>query len=92
MALLKCELKEGPREGFKSVGVPSIEGHTEYFVIEERFLVRRGNDLLLPVRLIGRDRQHKTALVQLPREADSGANRVWVKNDQLKDAPDEVTA
>jgi hypothetical protein len=92
MALIPCEVSEGPRSGWKAVGVKSIEGHTEYLAIEERFLVRRGKSFLLPVRLIGRDPRHKTALVQLPVEADSGANRVWVKGETVTEAPDEVPA
>lgn len=92
MALVRCEVTEGPRGGFKTVGVPSIEGHTEYLTIEERFLVRRDNAYLLPVRLIGRDRRFDTVLVQLPVEADSGANRVWVKGNIVAEAPDEVPA
>ncbi|HEX5271554.1 MAG TPA: hypothetical protein VFW33_13750 [Gemmataceae bacterium] len=92
MTLIHCEILEGPRAGYKTVGVPSIEGYTEYLSIEERFLVRRGNAYLLPVRLIGRDPRHKTALIQLPVEADSGANRVWVTADVMIEAPDEVPA
>jgi hypothetical protein len=42
MALIPCEVTEGPRPGFKVVGVGSIEGHTEYLTIEERFLVAEG--------------------------------------------------
>lgn len=90
MALIPCEVTEGPRPGFKAVGVDSIEGHAEYLTMEERFLVRRGGDYWLPVRLIGRDRRHHTALIQLPVEADSGANRVWVMGDIVEDVPDEV--
>lgn len=92
MPLLKCEVTEGPRPGYKAIGVASIEGRNEYFSIEERCLVRQGNEYLLPVWLIGRDPRYQTALVQLPVEADSGANRVWVKGDSLTVAPDEVPA
>jgi hypothetical protein len=92
MGLIPCEVTEGPRPGFKAIGVDSIEGHTEYLTIEERFLVRRGGNYLLPVRLIGRDRRYNTALVQLPVEADSGANRVWVRGEIVAEAPDEVPA
>ena len=92
MALLACEATEGPRPGYKTIGVASVEGHLEYLSIEERFLVRRDEGYLLPVRLIGRDPRHNTALIQLPVEADSGANRVWVKRESVTEAPDEVTA
>ena len=53
MALLQCSIEDGPRPGYKAIGVASIEGRTEYLAIEERFLVRRGDTYLLPVRLIG---------------------------------------
>lgn len=92
MALIRCEVTEGPRPGFKAIGVASIEGHSEYLAIEERFLVRRGDDYLLPIRVVGRDRHHGTALIQLPVEADSGANRVWVRIDALTEIPDEIPA
>jgi hypothetical protein len=92
MALIPCEVTEGPRAGYKAVGVPSIEGHTEYLAIEDRFLVRRDKAYFLPVQLIGRDRRYDTALVQLPVEADSGANRVWVNGKLVEEPPDEVPA
>lgn len=91
MAILRCEVTDGPRAGFAAVGVASVEGFTEYLTIEDRFLVVRGTDRLLPVWLVGWDPRHKTALVQLPVEADSGANRVWVWWADLIDAPDEVS-
>ncbi len=83
MQLLRCRISDGPRSGFKTVSVESIEGHTEHFAIEERFLAYSEGELSLPVQVVGRDRQYDTALVQLPVEADSGANRVWVRSDQI---------
>lgn len=78
MALLQCEVLVGLRAGFKEVEVSSVEGHKEYLALEERFLVRHEDDYLLPVRIIAQDRAQDIVLVQLPVEADSGANRVWV--------------
>ena len=78
MALLHCEVLDGPREGFKAVGIPSVEGHTEWLSIEDRFLVWRDKKAYIPVGIVGRDPRYDTILVQLPLEADSGANRVWV--------------
>jgi hypothetical protein len=92
MALLRCEVTDGPRPGFKTVGIPSVEGRTEYLSIEERFLARRGDDLLLPVWVVGRDKRYDTSLVSLPDEADSGARRVWVRSSALVPEPDEVPA
>jgi hypothetical protein len=92
MALVRCEVLEGPRPGFKGIGVPSIEGHQESLAIEEQFLAKRNGAYLLPVFVVGLDRQHGTALVQLPVEADSGARRVWVRKDDLITEQDEVPA
>jgi hypothetical protein len=92
MALVTCEVAEGPRPGFKTIGVRTVEGHTEYLAIEERFLDRQNGEYLLPVRVVGRDAKQGLTLVQLPLEADSGANRVWVRTDQVTFKPDEVPA
>ncbi|HYT94152.1 MAG TPA: hypothetical protein VEL76_35880 [Gemmataceae bacterium] len=92
MALLRCTLSEGPRPGFTTVGIPSIEGRYEYLTIEDNFLAKRGNDRFLPVFIVGRDPRYDTALVELPDEADSGAQRVWVRWADLIPKPGEVPA
>ena len=92
MTLVRCQISEGPRPGFKEVGVTSVEGHNEFLAVEERFLARRNGDILLPVEVVGRDPRHGTTLVQLPFEADSGANRVWVRSDDVVAEPDEALA
>ena len=83
MALLRSEISDGPRNEFKTVGIASVDGRTEYLTIEERLLARRSGELLLPVLEIGRDITKDIALVQLPVEADSGARRVWVRSADL---------
>ena len=90
MPLIQCEVTEGPRVGFKAIGIESIEGHTEHLAIEEKFLVPKDDAYLLFVSLVGRDRRNKMVLIQLPVEADSGANRVWVSEQALSPAADEV--
>src|SRR5437667_537839 len=90
MNAIRCDVSEGPRQGYKVVGVSSVEGYTEYLTIEERFLVHRDGEFYLPVQVVGNDAQHGTALIQLPYEADSGANRIWVEEDALN--PTEIPA
>jgi hypothetical protein len=91
MAMLRCDVTEGPREGFKTVAVPSMEGHPEFLAIEEKFLTKQGDQFFLHVRVIGEDRKSKATLVQLPVEADSGANRVWIHPDNLVEAREVLT-
>lgn len=90
MALIRCEASEGPRSGCKAVGVPSVEGHTEYLVVEDRFLIERDGERYLAVGVVGKDYRQGLTLVQLPFEADSGANRVWVRADDVVAELDEV--
>lgn len=92
MVFIYCEVTDGSRAGFKTVGVNSVEGWREYFSIEEKFLKPHNGNLLLPVRVIGVDRQQNLTLIQLPAEADSGASRVWVSKDTLVTNKDEVAA
>ncbi|MFO0967990.1 MAG: hypothetical protein U0793_20725 [Gemmataceae bacterium] len=92
MYLVRCEVSEGPRPGYKAIGISSVEGYSEYLVVEERFLVHRDDGVYLPVILVGWDRRQNLALAQLPYEADSGANRVWVSKTQIVPEADEVPA
>jgi hypothetical protein len=87
MEYVHCEVSDGPRDGFKSVAVGSVEGYCEYLVIEERFLSCVGADWFMPVSVIGKDTEQKTTLIELPVEADSGAKRVWVHGEAIFDKP-----
>lgn len=83
MTILECTVSEGPRDGYKSVEVQDAEGNTEYFVIDERFIVEQDGGTFVPVSKIGRDDGTKLELVQLPVETDSGAKRIWVEPEQV---------
>ncbi len=91
MKLVTCEVSKGARDGFKTVGVQSVEGFIEYFSIEERFLFNENGEYLLPARVISTDSRYKTSLIQLPVEADSGANRVWISGNLIQEK-DKVIA
>ncbi len=90
MALVRCEVEEGARPGYVSVGVPGVQGRKEYLSMEDRFLVRHEDGLYVFVIVIGRDPRHGTLLVQLPTEADSGANRMWIASDSVLPSPEEA--
>jgi hypothetical protein len=78
MAAVICEVSEGLRASEASVKVPGVE-RPEFLPVPRDFLTREGNKYYLPVRILHRDEQKKVALVALPQEADSGANRMWVR-------------
>ena len=92
MTLVKCDITEGPRDGYKTIGVTSAEGRTEYMDIEVRFLADLDGEQRLAIRVIGRDKKQKLYLIQFPVEADSGANRVWVRDVDIAPIPDEIPA
>ena len=91
MAVLDCSVSDGPRPGYKNVVVRSSQNSTEQFSIEERFLKLVSNGIYkLPVRVIEIIRKEELFLVQLPVEADSGANRVFVPKRSLTFSPEEA--
>jgi hypothetical protein len=82
MALVRCEIADGPRPEVKDVRVQSLDGY-ELLAIEEHYLVHRDDGYYLPVGFLGTDQGERAALVLLPLPAHSGANRVWVRADQI---------
>lgn len=93
MPYVLCDVvreKQGPLE--KSVAVRSAQGHREFLEVPAAFLHREGGKSYLAVGLVSRDLRQDLALVELPFEADSGANHVWVATSSVLDpapAPDE---
>lgn len=60
------------------VGVPDITGNQQFLRVGKGFLTREAGRAYLPILVIEVDSVRSRALVQLPYEADSGANRIWV--------------
>lgn len=56
------------------------------------FLTEMSGQSYLPVRVVGLDREGARALVQLPYEADSGANRIWVDLSKFRRAESKAPA
>jgi hypothetical protein len=91
MSHVPSTILEGPRHGFKTAAVQTAEGMTEYMTIEERFIKTQGGISYIPVLVVGEDPHKQVALIRLPVEADSGANRVWVRSSEVLEE-DEVIA
>lgn len=73
-----------------TVAVPTIRGRNEYLTVPASFVRTIGRRHYLPIAFVQRDRE-KNALVQLPCEADSGANRVWVAAENFQEAEEVAT-
>ena len=76
MPTVRCDVSEGLRDSDRTVGVRGVDGGTAYLRVRRDFLSHEGTDAYLPVGVVMRDGDR--VLIELPEEADNGANRVWV--------------
>jgi len=81
MVSVRGEVSPGLRESERTIGVKDFQGHYQYLRVDEDFLVQSGGAFFLPVGVVGESDGY--VLVELPHEADSGANRLWVSRDRL---------
>jgi hypothetical protein len=85
VARIECKVTEGLRDAEATVEVKDYSGRSEFLPIDRGFLSTEGKRHYLPVSVIQIDQRNKAALVSLPVEADSGANRIWVRLGALHD-------
>lgn len=79
--LVRCEVSPGPRESEATVAVKGVE-ETVHLRVPKDFLVNDRGPFHLTVGVVAYDAKSKRFLIELPHEADSGVNRLWVS---LKD-------
>ena len=82
MAELICEVSPGLRPSERSVAVRDIRGRRQFLRVEYDFLTRKGDKYYLPVGEVYYTAKDEV-LIELPHEADSGANRLWVHRSDL---------
>lgn len=84
MASMICEVMDvSSQEPFKTVAVTTAPtdkgiGNKEFLQVPRSFIQKRGKVFWFPVIPVEIDTGRDAVLIQLPFEADSGANRVWV--------------
>jgi hypothetical protein len=92
MALVRCEVSAGLRDSERTVGVKDIHGNRQFLRVPEAFVTRANNgNSYITVGVVFQDPKTKAFLIELPHEADSGANRLWVWPGDLLE-PTEVPA
>jgi hypothetical protein len=64
--------------------ISDTEGCSQFVQLTRGMINRRGNVDYLPVGFVEIDRGNRRVLIELPAEADSGANRMWVEFDDLR--------
>lgn len=85
MAEVICEVSPGLRDSERTVAVRDVRGPRHFLRVEATFLTRAGSDWYLPIGVVGVDEAKQLAWIELPHEADSGANRLWVRLAELRD-------
>lgn len=85
MAQVLCEVSEGLRKSEATAKLTTYEGRPEFLPVDRGFLSEENGRTYLSVGLVHVSQEKKAALVALPVEADSGAHRVWVRLEHLKE-------
>lgn len=83
MPFVLCDIRPGLRDSEAGVTVRDINGRPQRLRIERDFLRREGGQYYLPIGIVARHPTEDRVLIELPQEADSGANRLWVSPNQL---------
>jgi len=90
---VECEVTPSSLFDTEVVGVPDETGNHHYLRVARGVVNRQDDKTYLPVGIVEVDAPRRRALVQLPYEADSGANRLWVpyvKFRQIVVYPEEI--
>jgi hypothetical protein len=85
MAYVVCAVSDGLRPSEATVEVLDLEGFPERLRAPRDFVKMIENRWYLPVGIVYHDREQNRVLIELPHEADSGTNRLWVARDSVFD-------
>lgn len=91
MAKVICEVSEGLRKAEATVKLVAFDGRPEFLPVDRGMLSTEGDKHFLSVSIIHISQEKKAALIALPVEADSGAHRVWVNLDRIKQNHETLT-
>jgi hypothetical protein len=84
MAQVLCEVSEGLRPAEVAVTIRDVQGKLQFLRIDRDFIVSAGGRSYLPVGVVHDDRTKGIVLIELPYEADSGANGLWVPQGHVR--------
>ena len=86
---VECETTPSDLYETEVVGVPDETGNIHFLRLAQGAVHRVGEKSYLPIGIVEVDQRRGRVLIQLPIEADSGANRLWIP---LKQFRNEVKA
>src|SRR4051812_9398641 len=84
---VRCEVIPGGilPEGV-TARVEAEDGRSQYVQVTRGMINHDEGQDYLPIGIVQIDRSRRRVLIELPTEADSGANRMWIKFDALRKA------
>jgi hypothetical protein len=80
---VRCEVSEGLRDTEFTVCVRDAKGFRQFMQVTRSMVNYHVETPYLPVGIIQVDRKGGRALIELPTEADSGVNRMWIPFDSF---------
>jgi hypothetical protein len=87
MIKILCEqVSPGLREADAILTFRDYHGRRHFLQIENDFLVYQNAHSYLPVGFVHRDARTGAFLIELPHEAETGVNRLWVSAEKVVDA------
>lgn len=91
MAKLRClDITAGLRASEVIAKFADYSGRNHFLRVEKDFLYDHQGTYFLPVAIVGKDMDTGLVLIELPQEAETGANRLWVKDQQLEESVEAV--
>jgi hypothetical protein len=92
MAQLRCErVSEGLRPSEAVAVFRDYQGRRHFLRVERDFLSTINDQPYLPIGVVHIDPVTNLVLIEISHEAETGANRLWVSQEQL-DKPIGVSA
>ena len=92
MAMVRCEkVSEGLRASEALATFRDFRGRRHFIRVERDFLSEEEGRFYLPIGVVHVDPRTNLVLIELPHEAETGINRLWVPQEQL-DKPIETFA
>jgi hypothetical protein len=75
---VECVVSPGFLDREVTVGVPDESGNRQFLRVNKGLITQEGSKTYLAVGVVDVDYRRRRVLIELPHEADSGANRLWV--------------
>lgn len=82
---VRCDVFTGGiLPGGVTARVEGLDGRNQFVQVTRGMINRELDQSYLPIGIVEVDRRGRRALIELPVEADSGANRMWIGFDALR--------